>query len=595
MKFSHVVLTLFLTFLTSLSARADQIDLQTLIEEAVTARQKKVIIPPGVHRITPAANLGDTHVLFRNVHDLEIDGTDAKLIFTDPEKSAFSFDGVQGLTLKGFTIDYDPLPFTQGTIMTVGNNPPSYDVKLDAGYPSDEKYFASRVAAYIYEPVGRKLKDGAFDHYIYKISQPTPGIFHVEFENGDVVRRSGTAVGDRIVISRRAATAIWIFHSSGVSVEGITVYTAPGMAFHEAHGEGCNRYQFTMTYGPPPAGATAERLHTATADGVHSSYMHVGPIVMNCRIEGQGDDAIAIHDNYSLVVTQGLTDTVVMAPKYELPMEAGDEVRFLDQESYGLKAKAKVLSMKKLTPPVGEDAKTLAAMWQKYRSDVAGKSIYQMVLDRKVDAITGDLASSYDRTGAHFVVKDNYIGPHRGRGILIKAPYGVVEGNTIEGSNFCGILLGPELSTWLGGDYAAGVVVKNNVIRRTGYSGNVGKSSASALLGAISVQAKTLKNTLAANYENAGIVIENNQIERPAAAGIFVSSARDVKIVGNSISEPWSLPGAVSGMQYGVKPGTAIYVEQVLDLTIAKNQITPADAKIETGPAARNIQIDTHP
>ncbi len=573
--------------------QAQPVDLQKLIDEAITSGAPKVVVPQGVHRVEPSGRHAAFHLYFKNIRNFEIDGTDATLIFTDPALNGMTFDDVDGLTIRGLTIDYDPLPYTQGTITAIGTDPVTYDVKLDAGYPADEAYFTSRIAAYLYEPTGSKLKDGAFDHYVSRITQPEPGVFRLEFSNPSAAQRSGTVVGDRIIISRRAATAVRFLRSRGVNVDGMTVLAAPGMAFHEAHGEGGNRYRFTVTYGPKPAGATAERLHTANADGFHSSYMHIGPTVENCHIEGQGDDAIAIHDNYCLVTSEGESESIVLAPKYELPLEVGDELRVLDQSTYGLKHKAKVMAIEKMPAPTGEAAEKLEAMWKLYSSDVAGKTFYRITLDRPIDVAIGDLASSFDRTGARFTVRNNYIGPHRARGILIKAPFGTVESNVIEGSSFGGILMGPELTTWLGGDYAAGVTVRNNTIRRTGYAGNVTQNPITALAGAITVQARTIHNTLAANYENAGITIENNRIEEPAAAGIFVSSAKDVIIRNNTIIAPWSAKGATTASRYGVPAGSAIYVDQVKDVQIQGNSVSPpADGIPVQGKSATGVTIE---
>lgn len=592
MSRSLLALPLLLAFLAP-QARGDELNLQQLIDNAIASKAQRVVIPAGVHRVAPSGRHGAFHLYFNGINDLEVDGTGATLIFTHPDKNGIAFDNVSGLTLRGITVDYDPLPYTQGTVVAIGSNPVSYDVKLDAGYPSDETYFTSRIAAYLYDRNTRLLKHGAFDHYVSKVEQPEPGTFRIQFSNPSAAERSGTEIGDRIIISRRAATAIRFLNSERVNVDQVTIFAAPGMGLHEAHGNGGNRYQFTMTQGPTPAGATEPRLHSANADGFHSSYMKVGPIVENCVIEGQGDDAIAIHDNYSLVTTEGRSNSVVLGPKYELPLEVGDELRVLDNATYALKGTAKVVAIEKQPAPTGEAGAKLAALWRKYQSDVAGKTLYRVTLDRELDFAIGDLASSFQRTGAGFVVRNNRIGPHRARGILIKAPFGVVENNIVDGSNFTGILCGPELNTWLGGDYAAGVTIRNNTVRNTGYAGNVTKSPTSALAGAITVQAKTLDNTFAPNHENAGLVIENNTIENPASAGILVSSAKDVVIRNNTIINPWSVADSTASEGFGVKPGHAIWIDQAKAVTVQGNKVTPSSiAPVGQGPATSEVTTD---
>ncbi len=565
----RLLLTLFL-IATGLTANslAQTIDLQKLIDDAIAAGSTRVVIPAGVHRVAPSGKHPSFHLYFKNIRNLQIDAAGATLLLTDAQKNGLTFDDVDGLALRGLTIDYDPLPFTQGTVTAIHTDEIGYDVTLDAGYPADPAEFKTRATAYIYEPTGRRLKAGAFDHYIKQITPTAPGVWRLAIRNESAVPRSQTKVGDRIVISQRSATALRFVRSRGVDVEGVTIHSAPGMAIHEAHGDGGNRYQFTVTYGPTPDGATQPRLHSTNADGIHSSYMHRGPIIENSRIEGQGDDAIAIHNNYNLIISDGRSDAVLLNSKYELALEVGDTLRVLDQRTFGLKATAQVTAIEKTAAPVGDEAQAVAALWQLYKSDVAGKSFYRVTLDHPISVTHGDLASSFDRTGAHFVVRNNVIGPHRGRGMLIKAPFGLVENNTIDGSNFCGILLGPELTTWLGGDYAPGGTIQNNTISNTGFSGNVTQTPTSILAGAIAIQARTPDNTLAPNTENAGITLESNTIQNVAAAGIVITSARDATVKNNTLSNLWADADSLAGAAYGIPRGEAIFIGEAQNITI---------------------------
>ena len=41
------------------------------------------------------------------------------------------------VTVRDLTIDYDPLPFTQGTIASFDHAAPEIIVKVDPGYPDD--------------------------------------------------------------------------------------------------------------------------------------------------------------------------------------------------------------------------------------------------------------------------------------------------------------------------------------------------------------------------------------------------------------------------------------------------------------------------
>ena len=49
---------------------------------------------------------------------------------------AIDFSNSTNVTLLGLTVDYDPLPFTQGTVMSVAQNLSQVDIALHPGYVS---------------------------------------------------------------------------------------------------------------------------------------------------------------------------------------------------------------------------------------------------------------------------------------------------------------------------------------------------------------------------------------------------------------------------------------------------------------------------
>jgi len=87
-------------------------DLQQAILEAYYAGYKEIVIPPGTYRLKPQDRI---HLNFRNLEDVTIVARDVEIICTETTR-ALNIENCRNLHIIGLTIDYDPLPFTQGWI-----------------------------------------------------------------------------------------------------------------------------------------------------------------------------------------------------------------------------------------------------------------------------------------------------------------------------------------------------------------------------------------------------------------------------------------------------------------------------------------------
>ncbi len=90
-------------------------DLRALILDALAAGQKTVTVPKGAYRLK--AEHG-SHLRFANLEDVAINATGVQLICEDPARAVEAIN-CRNLKIKGLSIDYDPLPYTQGEIVSV--------------------------------------------------------------------------------------------------------------------------------------------------------------------------------------------------------------------------------------------------------------------------------------------------------------------------------------------------------------------------------------------------------------------------------------------------------------------------------------------
>lgn len=563
-------LWLALVLLVAPAARGQT--MQQIIDQAIASGQASVTITPGRYEIQPSGKRSGVHLYFENARNLEVVATGVTWVFKDPAMAGVAFNGCDGLTIRGLTIDYDPLPYTQGSVVAFNNTERWLEFQLHAGYPANAGYFVDRLAAYTYDPATRLIKRGSWDLYPSGVSLVRPGVFRLTFTSSDALVKNGTAIGDLLMLSRRAAGGVRFTNCTRVNVEDWTIHAAPGIAIQEADGPGNNRYAYKVTYGPKPAGATEARLHSANADGFHSSTVERGPMIENCLFEGMGDDAITIHNQYSLIMSSGFSSGIIASPMYGLPIKVGDPVTVYDGTSFAIKGKANVTNIAAVAIPT-QDRATIDAAWQKYNQVASAKTYHQLTLSAGVGVAIGDLISSPSRTGGNFTIRNNTIRNHRARGMLIKSGPGLIENNVIDGSSFAGIALGPEVPLWLGGDFVQGVTVRNNVVRNTGYHGTACYSTSNIVAAGIVVHAATHERTFSPTLENHTIRIENNAIEGTASVALMITSAKDVTVTGNRIGKPATIANPTMGGLFGVNARAAVYVAQCQNVSFDRNTV----------------------
>ena len=86
----------------------EDFDLPSFIHQRVKAGEKRIVVPPGRYRIKPQNRV---HLTLRDLRDFEIIADGVEVICTETTR-AISISNCHHFTLRGLTIDYDPLPFT---------------------------------------------------------------------------------------------------------------------------------------------------------------------------------------------------------------------------------------------------------------------------------------------------------------------------------------------------------------------------------------------------------------------------------------------------------------------------------------------------
>jgi hypothetical protein len=103
-------------------------------------------------------------LVFKQFSDFELNGNEARLV-NITLASTLLISGSNRVTVRDLAIDYDPLPFTQGTITSFDHAALQIMVEVDPGYPDDAKFLASINDGFfkVMDRHTRALKPGARD------------------------------------------------------------------------------------------------------------------------------------------------------------------------------------------------------------------------------------------------------------------------------------------------------------------------------------------------------------------------------------------------------------------------------------------------
>jgi hypothetical protein len=419
-----------------------------------------ITIPPGQYLLN---NLTYGAYPFSNLNNVVINGNGAKIICNSQEL-AFRFYNCTNVTVSGFSIDYDPLCFTQGRIVakdTVQNL--WFEVEIDAGYPVDQ---VRNTRVQFYDGTTRQLKRNSITtgegHYsgFEKISanrfKLTKNAAWVAYES----------IGDLVVLdvvstkANPAAHAFQLEKCQNTTVQDITIYGSNSFSFFErncsaTHYNGCK-----VDRGPVPPGV-APRLRSGNADGIHSSLASIGPLVENCEIKHNGDDCIIVCGrSFPVCKIDSATQTIYVLSREANPVfYVGDTLQHVLYA--GVKgSKVKIQSIENYVPTATEQAAIVGLY-----PDLLFKTSYTKGVKIKLDSLPGmgigDVIYNESHTGKGFVIRNNNVGYNRSRGILIKSSHGLVHNNEITGTAMNGLLVAPEIH-WMGGGFADHVEIKNN-------------------------------------------------------------------------------------------------------------------------------------
>ena len=446
--------------------KSQQFDLQRFIADALKTGSKNVVIPAGRYLVTAQAG---RHLLFKDLADVEILANGVEMVCTQTVQ-AIGFEHCRNVHLRGLTVDYDPLPFTEARITALAPDKRWVEFEIIAGYPDTS--LEERIE--IYDPETRELRREttgwskefqALGDHRYRIAKPPGYRFR---ENSDTERVGDILVTNNAFPAKAGGHAISLSQCTGVTLEDVTVYSSPCFGFIEDRCDGDTYLRCRIdrrALGDDPVKRTFARMRSLNADAFHSTEAAKGPAILDCTAKFQGDDCVNIHGVYHLV-TGSNGSTLRVAALGRMTIEPGDPVEFLP---YSGERPADAVTVK-IEPDAGiteaEKAfiRKLSLNDQNKQRLLGGNAMFfKVTLDRAVPLAMGSAVCSARHVGNGFVVKGCDFGYNRSRGILIKASHGEVSGNKITNGWMAAVLIAPEF-WWFEAASASDVAIKDNII-----------------------------------------------------------------------------------------------------------------------------------
>ena len=559
-----LLLLLLPVYAAPAKAATGTFDLPEFIQGKLKAGEKRIVVPPGAYRSDTKSTAG-VILSIQKAEDVEIIADGVTLICTRRTR-ALEFQDCRNVTLQGLTIDYDPLPFTQGTVTAAADDASWIDIRIDDGYPREAW---ERID--VVDPATRFRKKGMPFLWGTKAELVKPDVVRIKLKD---IGKAAKA-GDLASLSTGndpggVCHAVTIERCRGGMVfRDVTLHCAPGMGLVESGGAGGTRLErVKIVKGPRPNGATAERLLTTSWDGILHTTIGKGPVVENCVIEHCGDDSWSVQSEDYVVLKCKGANAILASRGHQAALQSSDQL-FTSLDDKGVTIREIVPVAEKsagLDVDVTESLEK-ATPWTLWK--VNRGALVEVTLDHEPGWSAGTSVYSPERQGNGFIFRNNRV--HSPGRILIKAGDGLVEGNTLTAPH--SLVVGPEVPDVA----AAGVrklTIRNNTIVESGYFCHAPWSNQA---GAISITCSAPKKTFRppGTFEN--IVIEDNTLKAISGVNLVVTSSRDVTIRRNHFEDANSMSENNTGAQYGIDHNAAIWLESCEAVVLDGNVITGRD------------------
>ena len=445
--------------------------------EALAAAGKSVqlVFPAGDYYF--GETLQNSLIQLNNVKNIEIEGTGARLHFSNRKQGLIYAEKCENISVSGFDITYAKGIFrVQGQINKVDSENRIITVALEEGSPDFDASgsIAQDVFILLDPDVDGRLKDKSSSFYrMDSYEKNNDGTYTLQLNKGGDI--TDWEVGGRFVYHFRSGSTMYVDfpESKHVTAYNLTTDGWGGMGFVSKKGSNFNilHCNTIMQDG---------KWMMGNADGVHIREHVVGPWIESTHIQGLGDDGLALYARPVAIASAkhngnaktALCDTVFFN------FEKGDEVSFFEPTQGKILLETKVLDVQKQA-----DGRYLVEFSDELPDNmITGEDLAKVKANEPKKNGGWDASANssklQDRTQiwnrskscGEFVIRNSKFTNIRRYGSVFRAKRGLIENNIYQCCSSRAINFRNE-TAWPNGLYASEIIIRNNVVDNCGFDG----------------------------------------------------------------------------------------------------------------------------
>ena len=520
------------------------------IYAAAAAKQPVFNIPQGVYRFRETQQPWQpTHIALSKVKNFTLEGNGSWFYF-EKQASAIKLAECADVTIKNLNIDYDPLPYVQGTVVSLKDTPPrSFIFKPAPGYAMPEMLLNDKPISgrriFLWDKTTGLLKRDQhgmdITHEANAVKKLADGTYEVSTWVwwGRSLKEAGFKPGVPVTLLRRAGRAIRMEVCGRIELDNVDVYASGFVAYVGYQGDG----PFIIRNCDLKRRPGTDRLLSGNADGFNIRGILKGAVIENCSAEAIGDDCVNLQGVYCKVFKQVSPTELIVATT--TPNDGAHPVwNFISGDPWNDSArpgnkklktwaflgKRQVLEKTAINYIIPSDRKlhewAAAGRYQPGKSYPALK----VKLDAPINVDENSIFWSENSIVKGSVIRNNVFHNNVARGIRLQTIDAIVENNRISYTTGCALSLGGQPGFWGESTNCRNVVIRNNVFKDSGRcSGNAAIT--------MTVEGDPEKAEPIAN-----ILFERNRIINPRGSGIELSGCDNIRLIDNVITGLASLP-----------------------------------------------------
>lgn len=492
-------------------------DPMAYVRNELARGQRRISVPRARYWLAPNPDEAAYFHLARRA-DAEIDFNGGELVGT-VQATMFTLSDCTNVTVRGVSVDYSDLPFTQAVIERVDAER-NWDVRAVEGYPrprpaeldvAGDFWPIQAYGAKSHEPVNymRYRQNVALERTGADTYRVTGGECR-KGETGDVVVWSRV---DRTRPHRRGVVNVW--SSADCRIEDVDAFAAPnnGCAFAEALATGNVYASCRLVRRAPETDLfprALRRLRSGNHDAFNSRRSPRGPTLEGCVFQYHCDDCVNISGFYVLVLSCS-GRTLRIADYAQERLRVGDLCQVQTPDGEAL-PDVRIVREASAAPLSAAEKAGFAGLglWPGCENNFTAAQ--EVTLDREVDLPPGSLLAPRGRMGDGFAIRRCTMGHNRARGLLVKASDGVIESNTLEGVEGWAVLMAPECN-WMESGCGSNLRLVGNVCCGNGDGIHIGGRS---------LKGRPLAASTRSNVRIEGNLIEGGNVAVTGCRGLVV-------------------------------------------------------------------------